>query len=200
MLLCDWVDWHSTPFIRQLNKHSCRAERAGQRVNKHLVPLHCGLRAVSTRCCRCSLCSLKLPGACVPSMQVDLAQTFWLFSRTQKGLPAVPLSLPTPETCTCTCLQKLDLARMFRLFSRTPKGLEPVADAFRRHVEGEGMKLLKEAAAAATAKKEKDAGKPSRDSGGRLYPAPFVLIFSGCCSGVLQQLPQPRWTEPAQPR
>lgn len=78
-------------------------------------------------------------------------------------------SLLEKENSGCSALlqddKKLDLARMFRLFSRTPKGLEPVADAFRRHVEGEGMKLLKEAAAAATAKKEKDAGKPSRDSG-----------------------------------
>ena len=65
---------------------------------------------------------------------------------------------------------------MFRLFSRTPKGLEPVADAFRRHVEGEGMKLLREAAAAATAKKEKDAGKPSRDSGG-MYRISSVLVI-----------------------
>ena len=47
---------------------------------------------------------------------------------------------------------------MYRLFQRIPKGLEPVADVFKKHVEGEGMKLVKEATEAATAKKEKDAG------------------------------------------
>lgn len=41
---------------------------------------------------------------------------------------------------------------MFRLFSRIPKGLEPVADAFKRHVEADGMALVKEATEAAAAK------------------------------------------------
>lgn len=61
-----------------------------------------------------------------------------------------------------------DLARMHRLFSRIPKGLDPVADAFKEHVEAEGAKLVKEAASAAEARREKDrdAGKPSRDGGG----------------------------------
>ena len=62
-------------------------------------------------------------------------------------------------------LQKSDLARMYRLFQRIPKGLEPVAESFKKHVESEGMKLVKEATEAATAKKDKDAGKPSKDSG-----------------------------------
>ena len=61
--------------------------------------------------------------------------------------------------------QKSDLARMYRLFQRIPKGLEPVAESFKKHVESEGMKLVKEATEAATAKKDKDAGKPSKDSG-----------------------------------
>lgn len=54
---------------------------------------------------------------------------------------------------------------MYRLFQRIPKGLEPVAESFRKHVESEGMKLVKEATEAATAKKDKDAGKPSKDTG-----------------------------------
>ncbi|DBA74791.1 TPA: Cullin-1 [Trebouxia sp. C0005] len=61
--------------------------------------------------------------------------------------------------------KKSDLARMYRLFQRIPKGLEPVAESFKKHVESEGMKLVKEATEAATAKKDKDAGKPSKDSG-----------------------------------
>ena len=63
------------------------------------------------------------------------------------------------------CVQKNDLARLYRLFQRIPKGLEPVAESFKKHVESEGMKLVKEATEAATAKKDKDAGKPSKDSG-----------------------------------
>jgi cullin 1 len=62
--------------------------------------------------------------------------------------------------------KKQDLARMYRLFQRIPKGLEPVADSFKKHVQAEGMKLVKEATEAATAKREKDASKPSKDSGG----------------------------------
>ncbi|WIA23650.1 hypothetical protein OEZ85_000353 [Tetradesmus obliquus] len=58
-----------------------------------------------------------------------------------------------------------DLARMYRLFSRITRGLDPIADCFKEHVESEGMKLVKEVAEAVEAKKEKDAGKPSRDSG-----------------------------------
>ena len=40
-----------------------------------------------------------------------------------------------------------------------------MAESFKKHVESEGMKLVKEATEAATAKKDKDAGKPSKDSG-----------------------------------
>ena len=47
---------------------------------------------------------------------------------------------------------------MYRLFTRIPKGLDPVADAFRKHVEGEGMNLVKEATEAAAAKKEAGRG------------------------------------------
>ena len=55
-------------------------------------------------------------------------------------------------------MQKEDLARMYRLFQRIPKGLDPVADVFRRHVESEGMALVKAVTEAAEAKKDKDAG------------------------------------------
>jgi cullin 1 len=60
------------------------------------------------------------------------------------------------ENSGCAALlrddKKEDLARMYRLFSRIPKGLEPVADAFKRHVEADGMALVKEATEAAAAK------------------------------------------------
>lgn len=56
------------------------------------------------------------------------------------------------------CLQKDDLARLYRLFQRVPKGLDPVAETFKRHVEAEGMKLVKEATEAMEARKDKDAG------------------------------------------
>ena len=39
-----------------------------------------------------------------------------------------------------------------------PQGLDPVADTFKRHVESEGMKLVKEATEAMEARKDKDAG------------------------------------------
>ena len=52
-------------------------------------------------------------------------------------------------------LQTDDLARMHRLFNRIPKGLEPVAEMFKKHVEGEGMALVKEVTEAAQSKKEK---------------------------------------------
>lgn len=51
-------------------------------------------------------------------------------------------------------LQKEDLARMYRLFHRIPKGLDPVAEAFKAHVESEGSALVKEVTAAAEQKKE----------------------------------------------
>lgn len=66
--------------------------------------------------------------------------------------------------CCCACIfllcpvQTEDLARMYRLFSRISKGLDPIADCFKEHVESEGMKLVKQVAEAAEAKKEKDAG------------------------------------------
>eukprot|EP00191_Tetraselmis_sp_GSL018_P009710 CAMPEP_0177609228 /NCGR_PEP_ID=MMETSP0419_2-20121207/18950_1 /TAXON_ID=582737 /ORGANISM="Tetraselmis sp., Strain GSL018" /LENGTH=732 /DNA_ID=CAMNT_0019104085 /DNA_START=252 /DNA_END=2450 /DNA_ORIENTATION=+ len=60
-----------------------------------------------------------------------------------------------------------DLARMYRLFNRIPKGLDPVAATFKKHVEAEGMALVKEVTEAAQMRKEKDSGKPGRgDSGG----------------------------------
>ncbi len=56
-------------------------------------------------------------------------------------------------------LQKEDLARMYRLFQRIPKGLDPVADIFKKHVEAEGIKIVKEVTEAIESKKEKDAGE-----------------------------------------
>ena len=43
---------------------------------------------------------------------------------------------------------------MFRLFSRIPKGLDPVADSFKRHVESEGLKLVKDVTEASNPKKQ----------------------------------------------
>ncbi len=43
---------------------------------------------------------------------------------------------------------------MYRLFSRITGGLDPVAAAFRKHVEAHGMTLVRDAEAAAVAKKE----------------------------------------------
>ena len=76
-------------------------------------------------------------------------------------------------------MQKGDLARMYRLFQRIPKGLEPVAESFKKHVESEGMKLVKEATEAASAKKDKDAGKPTKDSGMSVaeYGARLLLVM-----------------------
>ena len=54
--------------------------------------------------------------------------------------------------------QTEDLARMFRLFNRIPSGLEPVASMFKSHVEGEGLKLVKDVTFAVEERKGKDAG------------------------------------------
>ncbi len=43
---------------------------------------------------------------------------------------------------------------MYRLFHRIPKGLEPVADIFKKHVEGEGSKLVKEVSEDVESKKQ----------------------------------------------
>ena len=56
-------------------------------------------------------------------------------------------------------MQKADLARMYRLFSRIPKGLEPVANIFKKHVEGEGTKLVMQVTEALNSKKDKDSGE-----------------------------------------
>ncbi|KAI3437587.1 hypothetical protein D9Q98_000040 [Chlorella vulgaris] len=63
--------------------------------------------------------------------------------------------------------KKADLARMYRMFNRLPKGLDPMADIFRKHVEAEGMKLVREATEAAESKKEKEkeAGKAAKEAG-----------------------------------
>ena len=70
-------------------------------------------------------------------------------------------------------MQKADLARMYRLFSRIPKGLEPVAAIFKKHVEGEGTKLVAQVTEALNTRKEKDAGahphlRPAQLSAGLL--------------------------------
>eukprot|EP00192_Tetraselmis_astigmatica_P006584 CAMPEP_0117662932 /NCGR_PEP_ID=MMETSP0804-20121206/8315_1 /TAXON_ID=1074897 /ORGANISM="Tetraselmis astigmatica, Strain CCMP880" /LENGTH=747 /DNA_ID=CAMNT_0005469861 /DNA_START=284 /DNA_END=2527 /DNA_ORIENTATION=+ len=67
-----------------------------------------------------------------------------------------------------------DLGRMYRLFNRIPKGLEPVADIFRKHVEAEGMALVKEVTEAAQQKKEKDSGKSMKGEVGGTHEQMYV--------------------------
>lgn len=47
---------------------------------------------------------------------------------------------------------------MYRLFARVTKGLEPVANIFKKHVEGEGTKLVLQVTEALNNKKDKDSG------------------------------------------
>lgn len=74
--------------------------------------------------------------------------------------------------------KKPDLARMYRLFGRVPKGLDPMAEIFRKHVEAEGLKLVKDATDSSAARKEVAAGggKPARgDAAGGAGPeATFI--------------------------
>lgn len=88
------------------------------------------------------------------------------------------MQLLEKENSGCAALlhddKKDDLARMYRLFQRIPKGLEPVADIFKKHVEGEGMKLVKEVTEAAEAKKDKEAGKLPKGEGSPSYEQHFV--------------------------
>jgi len=48
-----------------------------------------------------------------------------------------------------------DLSRMYRLFWRVPRGLEPVAEAFKEHVEREGARLVQEVAEATEARRDR---------------------------------------------
>ena len=56
-----------------------------------------------------------------------------------------------------------DLARLFRLFKRVPSGLPPVAEIFKKHVEREGLALVKRADEVAASKKE---AKTTKAAGG----------------------------------
>lgn len=47
---------------------------------------------------------------------------------------------------------------MFHLFSRIVNGLDPVAEIFKKHVDSEGMKRVKQAADAVEEKKGRDTG------------------------------------------
>jgi cullin 1 len=59
-----------------------------------------------------------------------------------------------------------DLARAFRLFKRIPNGLPPLADIFKRHVEREGVALVKQADDGAAQKREAKAAKDAGEKGG----------------------------------
>lgn len=87
----------------------------------------------------------------------------------QEVLTTFEMQLLEKEQSGCAVLlqddKKEHLARMYRLFNRIKNGLDPVALIFRKHVESEGMKIVNQATEDATAKKEKDAGKPSKEGG-----------------------------------
>jgi len=60
-----------------------------------------------------------------------------------------------------------DLSRLYRLFNRLEKGgLDMIANIFKSHIESEGMDLVKEVTTAATQRKAREEGKPSKDTGG----------------------------------
>lgn len=85
----------------------------------------------------------------------------------------------------CIHEQKEDLARLYRLFQRVPKGLDPVAETFKRHVDQEGMKLVKEATEAMEARRDKDAGVRTALSCSCLQLVPNaagLLAIAGCSS------------------
>eukprot|EP00884_Botryococcus_braunii_P010588 jgi/Botrbrau1/19530/Bobra.0035s0026.1 len=88
---------------------------------------------------------------------------WWIRAYLRKLGPCCSSPLFLPER-----VRKEDLARMYRLFNRVPKGLEPVADIFKKHVESEGMKLVKEVTGAWELRKEKEKekeGKVAREGG-----------------------------------
>ncbi|KAK9809634.1 hypothetical protein WJX73_009175 [Symbiochloris irregularis] len=93
-----------------------------------------------------------------------------LFQVETELLAKYEMQLLEKEHSGCAALlrddKKEDLARLYRLFQRVPKGLDPVAETFKKHVESEGMKLVREATESMEAKKDKDAGKPSKETGG----------------------------------
>jgi hypothetical protein len=94
---------------------------------------------------------------------------------------------------------------MHRLFSRVPKGLDPVADVFREHVDGEGMKLVKEAASAAETKKEKekDGGRGAKESGGgheQAFVRAVIALHDKYAGYVADCFANSRWGEGARGR
>lgn len=66
---------------------------------------------------------------------------------------------------------------MFRLFARIPKGLDPVAEAFRKHVEAEGLKLVKDVSEAVDQKKE--AGKIFDSHKQEITPSVPLTLLGG---------------------
>lgn len=75
---------------------------------------------------------------------------------------------------------------MYRLFSRITGGLDPVAAAFRKHVEAHGMTLVRDAEAAAVAKKEAGALASSPGRRHRRTSSPgfqvHIVVSSFCPS------------------
>ena len=61
-------------------------------------------------------------------------------------------------------VQRADLARMYRLFNRVDRGLEPVAAIFKKHVEAQGLALVKQVSDAMEARKAKDSGTPGPET------------------------------------
>ena len=78
-----------------------------------------------------------------------------------------------------------DLARAFRLFKRVPGGLPPVADIFKKHVEKEGVSLVKQAEDTAVQKKEAKAaagGDKGRRRRRRRAPSNSSCATSSRCT------------------
>jgi len=84
------------------------------------------------------------------------------------------------ENSGCAALlrddKKEDLGRMYRLFSRIAGGLTPVAESFKKHVESEGSRLVKEVteAAARAEREKKGAGKGGPKAEGGTYEQQYV--------------------------
>ncbi len=172
---------HQTTLLEK-EQSGCAALLQDDKVTTPVAPLLCHAAHLKLLLCVSHICypmTMQHPGCSTPvkAMMAIAIRTGciildrWCYG-TQRGPCLSQCFVNTTKrvgllhTLMRLCmLQKSDLARMYRLFQRIPKGLEPVAESFKKHVESEGMKLVKEATEAATAKKDKDAGKPSKDSG-----------------------------------
>ena len=94
------------------------------------------------------------------------------------------MQLLEKENSGCVALlsddKKEDLGRMYRLFSRIPKGKVPMAKMLSKHIESEGMALVKECnerAQAAKSEKANSSGKPKQSKAERRSQESTETIF-----------------------